>query len=134
MSDKPDTPTVEGVVLDEALLDRLRDENPRFHESAYLFVLSALHYVIGRLPQPRHISGPELATGVRDLALERFGPLARSVLEHWGIHGTEDVGHVVFALVAVGVLIKQDEDDPSDFRDVYDFDEAFARYQWGGPA
>jgi uncharacterized repeat protein (TIGR04138 family) len=74
---------------------------------------------------PRHISGRELAEGVRDLSVEQFGPLARTVLEHWGIHATEDVGAIVFALVESGVLIKQDEDSPGDFEDVFDFDDAF---------
>lgn len=123
-----------GIIIDDQVLDRLRERNPRFHEAAYLFVLSALHHVIERLPEPRHISGRELAEGVRDLAIERFGPMARTVLEHWGVRATADVGELVFALVDCGILIKQDEDLPEDFRDVFDFDEAFERdYPWGRP-
>ena len=38
------------------------------------------------------------------VALERFGPLARTVLEHWGIHATEDLGDIVFALVEDKVI------------------------------
>lgn len=115
----------------EDILDRLRERNPRFHGKAYLFLLSALHRVMEDLEAPRHISGRELARGVRDLALERFGPLARTVLEHWGIHATEDLGEIVFALVECGVLIKQDEDRREDFRDVFDFEEAFETdYPW----
>lgn len=121
-----------GIIIDDQVLDRLRERNPRFHEAAYLFVLSALHHVIERLPEPRHISGRELVEGVRDLAIERFGPMARTVLEHWGVRATADVGELVFALVDCGILIKQDEDLPEDFRDVFDFDEAFERdYPWG---
>jgi uncharacterized repeat protein (TIGR04138 family) len=123
---------MDGILLEEALLERLRARHPEFHDGAYVFVLSALHYVIAHLPEPRHISGRELAEGVRDLALERFGPLARTVLEHWGIRATGNVGDVVFALVEAGVLIKQDEDGPEDFLGVYDFDEAFERYPWTG--
>jgi len=123
-----------GPVLDDAILDRLRERNPRFHESAYLFVLAALHHVIHELPEPRHISGRELATGVRDLAILRFGPMARTVLEYWGMRVTEDVGDIVFGLVECGILIKQDEDTLADFSDVYDFDEAFEPdYPWGEP-
>jgi uncharacterized repeat protein (TIGR04138 family) len=114
-----------SIVLDDAVLERLRERNPRFQEMAYVFVLSALHYVLQHLPEARHISGRELAEGVRDLARERFGPMARSVLEHWGIHETGDVGDIVFALVEGGVLIKQDEDTRADFENVYDFDVAF---------
>jgi len=120
---------MDGIVLDDALVDRLRERSPQFHESAYVFVLGALQYVISALPAPRHISGRELAEGVRDLALERFGPMARTVLEHWGINATDHVGDIVFALVDVGVLIKQDEDGPEDFHHVYDFDEAF-EHRW----
>ncbi len=52
----------------------------------------------------RHISGEELAHGVRDLALKQYGPMARTVLGHWGIHGTDDLGEIVFAMVECGVL------------------------------
>ena len=118
-----------GPFLDDAIVDRLRERNPRFHESAYLFILSALHHVIQKLPEPRHISGAELAAGVRDLAILRFGPMARTVLEHWGIQATADIGAIVFALVECGILIKQDDDSLADFTDVYDFDEAFEQDQ-----
>ena len=115
----------------DEVLDRLQERNPRFHASAYVFVLHALHSVISSLEAPRHVSGQELAEGVRRLALDRFGPLARTVLEHWGIHDTDDVGRVVFAMVEQGILIKQDGDQPEDFADVYDFEEAFElNYPW----
>ncbi len=120
------------VQFADEILGRLQERNPRFHAKAYLFVLSALQVVIEGLERPRHISGEELANGVRNLAIERFGPLARTVLEHWGVHSTEDVGDVVFALVECGVLVKQDEDRREDFRELFDFEEAFERaYPWG---
>ncbi len=116
----------------DEILDKLQRKDPRFHTKAYLFVLSALQSVVDTLQPPRHITGGELALGVRDLALVRFGPLARTVLEHWGIHATDDVGRIVFALVECGVLVKQDEDRLEDFRDVFDFEDAFERgYPWG---
>jgi uncharacterized repeat protein (TIGR04138 family) len=114
-----------SIILDDVVLDKLRERYPRYQETAYIFVLSALHHVIEHLPEPRHITGRELAEGVRDLAVARFGPMARSVLEHWGVNRTADVGELVFALVEAGILIKQDEDELSDFADVFDFDEAF---------
>lgn len=116
---------MKGILLDDDTLEQLRERHPRFLESAYLFILSALHYVLGKLEEPRHVSGRELTLGVRDLAIARFGPLARTVLEHWGIRSSADVGAIVFALVECGILIKQDEDRPEDFKDVFDFDEAF---------
>lgn len=121
-----------SVIFDEQVMDRLRERHPRFHETAYLFILSALHFVLEQLTQPRHISGRELAKGVRDLALERYGPMARTVLEHWGIQSTRDLGEIVFALVDCGILIKQEDDALEEFDGVFDFEEAFDRdYPWG---
>jgi uncharacterized repeat protein (TIGR04138 family) len=115
----------------DEVLDRLQERHPRFHARSYIFVLQSLHWVIQSLEEPRHVSGRELAEGVRELALDRFGPMARTVLEHWGIHGTEDVGRVVFAMVEQGILIKQDGDQQEDFADVFDFEEAFElNYPW----
>ncbi|CAN5780602.1 hypothetical protein BH23GEM11_BH23GEM11_03660 [soil metagenome] len=120
------------VEFADEILDRLRDRDPRFHPKAYLFVLSALHHVMGGLDKPRHISGKELAAGVRDLALREFGLLARTVLGHWGVHATDDVGDIVFALVDAGVLVKEEEDQARDFRALFDFEEVFDRnYPWG---
>lgn len=119
--------------MDEELFAALRERNPQYEEAAYIFVLASLNHVLEHLQSPRHISGRELAEGVRDLAIQRFGPMARTVLEYWGIQQTEDVGHIVFALVEAGILIKQDEDSPADFAHVYDFDEAFESPFTRGP-
>lgn len=116
----------------EEMLDQLQERNPRFHGKAYLFLLSALHGVMKDLDEPRHISGKELVEGARTLALGQYGPMARTVLEHWGIHATEDLGDIVFTLVDVGVLIKQNDDTRAEFCDVFDFEDAFERdYPWG---
>jgi uncharacterized repeat protein (TIGR04138 family) len=121
------------MVVGQNLLEKLREKNPRYSDAAYLFILSALQYTIDKLDEPRHITGQELALGCRDLAIEQFGPLARTVLEHWGIHSTADMGEIVYALIDCRVLTKQESDSLEDFRDVFDFDEAFDRdYPWGG--
>ncbi len=115
----------------EETLATLQERHPRFHRYAYAFLLDALHTVIGGMREARHISGEELVHGVRDLAMERYGPLARTVLEYWGIHSTEDLGEVVFALVEIGILVKQDEDGLEDFEDLFDFVEVFDHnYPW----
>ena len=116
----------------DELLDLLRERNPRFDPRSYSFVLDALNSVLNELGEKRHITGAELAEGVRQVAIERFGPLARTVLEHWGIHSTRDVGSVVFALVEQKILTTQEGDSPEDFADVFDFEEVFERnYPWG---
>lgn len=120
-----------GLQFQEEVLDQLRERNPRFHARSYEFVMLALHSVIQSLEEPRHITGRELTEGVRELALGQYGVLAKTVLEHWGIHGTRDVGDVVFAMVEQGILVKEDDDSLDDFADVYDFEEAFeTNYPW----
>ena len=115
----------------DEILDQLQERNPRFHARSYEFVLRTLHSVIRSLDEPRHITGRELTDGVRELALGQYGPLARTVLEHWGIHETEDVGRVVFAMVEQGILVKEDEDHQEDFTDLFDFEEVFdLDYPW----
>ena len=122
-----------GILLAESVMHRLRERYPGYSDTAYVFILSALHYTIETLDEPRHISGHELAHGCRELAIDRWGLMARSVLEYWGIHSTRDLGAIVFALVECGVLVKKDEDSLDDFDSVYDFDTAFAReYPWPG--
>jgi uncharacterized repeat protein (TIGR04138 family) len=124
-----------GISLADSVMDRLRRRYPSYHETAYLFILSALQFTIERIGEPRHISGRELAEGCRDLALERWGLMARSVLEFWGIRSTRDLGEIVFALVDCGVLVKRDDDSLADFDSVFGFDDAFDRhYPWSPPA
>ena len=115
----------------DGIMDRIRLREPRFHENAYLFVLSALEYCQARLTERRHITGRELASACRDLALDRYGVMARLVLEHWGVRATADIGDMVFALVDLGLLISQPNDSREDFADVFEFDQAFERdYPW----
>ncbi len=122
-----------GILLADNVIDRLRRRYPSYHETAYVFILSALHFSIDRLNEPRHISGQELAEGCRDLALQRWGLMARSVLGYWGIASTRDLGEIVFALVELGVLVKQADDHIESFDDVFDFAEAFEySYPWPG--
>lgn len=114
----------------EGFLDKIEkvlEENPKYRFEAYSFVLAGLHHTTGKLKQPRHVTGAELLEGIRQYALQQYGPMARTVLEYWGITATEDFGRIVFALVNVGVLRKQPQDRIEDFIGVYEFDEAFDR-------
>ncbi len=106
--------------------------NP-YPRSAYNFVQEGLGYTVSKLhgdpkkvdPAKRHISGQQLCYGLRDYAITRYGLLARSVLEHWNIHRTDDFGRIVYALIECGQLSCSEEDRIEDFASVYSFDEAF---------
>jgi uncharacterized repeat protein (TIGR04138 family) len=73
----------------------------------------------------RHVTGRELCEGLRDMAVQRYGMLARTVLRKWGILRTEDFGAIVYTLIDRGELRSSEDDSLDHFRAVYDFDEAF---------
>ena len=106
-------------------------EDPRFSAEAYAFLQEALAYSVKMLERENtashNISGAELLEGVRKYALEEFGPLAKTVLNTWGITRCEDIGAVIFHLVDKGILRKTEEDSMNDFTNGYDFDAAFRK-------
>jgi uncharacterized repeat protein (TIGR04138 family) len=116
-------------------MEQIRLRERRYEEGAYLFVLAALEFAQAKLGVRRHITGRELAIACRDLALERYGVMARVVLERWGVTCTEDIGSVVFTLVDMGFLASLPSDTREQFSDVYDFREAFEDgYPWSAAA
>jgi uncharacterized repeat protein (TIGR04138 family) len=122
----------EFATLEQAFA-QIRERDGRYQERGYLFVLAALEFAQGRLPARRHLGGAELAWACRDFALEQFGLLAPAVLEYWGVTRTEDLGRIVFMLIDVGLLARQESDRREDFDRVYDFADVFrAGYRWPG--
>jgi uncharacterized repeat protein (TIGR04138 family) len=104
----------------------------KYHHDAYRFVFEALHHTQQKLKRPMatdgdderaHITGSELLYGIRDLALERYGLLAKNVFNHWGVKSTSDFGRIVFELIERGEMRKTERDQLSDFFDVYDFED-----------
>ncbi|MEK6674095.1 MAG: Minf_1886 family protein [Planctomycetota bacterium] len=84
----------------------------------------------------RHVSGRDLCWGLRDLALQRWGLLARVVLDAWNIRSTKDFGRIVFGFIDFDLMQKQTDDTLDDFADVFSFiealDEGFRRAGCGG--
>ncbi|QDT36392.1 Minf_1886 family protein [Stratiformator vulcanicus] len=116
-----------------SLTERPTRTKPRYHRNAYHFVFTALQHAQEKLQrtaahvveeEEAHISGPELCLGLRELSHDKFGLLAKTVLEQWGIRSTDDVGRIVFELIERGEMRKTDRDRLSDFADVFDFEHA----------
>lgn len=101
----------------------LRDD--RYSREAYRFVQEGLEYTVQRRGRKGHVTGRELLEGLRDHARERFGLMARTVLNQWGVKTTADFGEIVFNLVEEQVMSKQDTDTRADFENVYDFEQVF---------
>lgn len=88
-------------------------------------VVSAIREIGGVEKLNRHVSGVDLCWGLRDMAHRKWGYMARSVLQRWGITRTLDFGRIVFAAIDAGLMQKQPSDTLDDFDGVYDFVTAF---------
>jgi uncharacterized repeat protein (TIGR04138 family) len=113
-------------------LDSVVANDPRYQRDGYIFLRDALDFTTKQQKKikgvtVRHVSGPELLDGVRRYALKEFGPMVTTVFDSWGIHSCEDIGNMVFNLIGAGVFGKTEEDSIEDFKNVYDFEEAFVR-------
>jgi uncharacterized repeat protein (TIGR04138 family) len=113
-------------------LDSIVATDPRYQRDAYVFLRDALDFTTKQQKKikgvnVRHVSGPELLDGVRRYALKEFGPLVTTVFDNWGIHSCEGIGNMVFNLIGAGVFGKTEEDSIEDFKNVYDFEEAFVK-------
>lgn len=105
----------------------------KYHQDAYRFLQEALHHTQKKLnriadvseEEDAHITGQELMYGVKELASQRFGILAKNVFWHWNVHSTGDFGRIVFDMIERGEMRKTERDQLSDFFDVYDFEDAF---------
>ena len=113
-------------------LDSIVASDPRYHRDAYVFLRDSLDFTTKQQKKikgatVRHVSGPELLEGVRQYALKEFGPMVMTVFDNWGIHSCEDIGNMVFNLIDAGIFGKTQEDSIEDFKNVYEFEEAFVK-------
>jgi uncharacterized repeat protein (TIGR04138 family) len=106
--------------------------DPRYHEEAYTFVREGLDHTLKTLDPAdssgsHHVSGGQLLEGIRQYAIEQFGPITLTVLAKWGVRSCMDFGEIVFNMVDAQILGKTENDSREDFREIYDFREAFLR-------
>lgn len=116
----------------DSTLERILADDSRYHRDAYLFVREALDFtqkliVRENRGQVRHVTGQELLDGIRQFALQQFGPMATTVFEEWGVKNCRDFGEIVFNMVEIGLLAKTEKDSRDDFQNGYDFDDAFRK-------
>ena len=119
-------------------VEQLIARDPRFDKEAYFFVRDALDFTVRQLKRqpprpgsaadaPRHVTGQELLEGVRQFALQEYGPMTATVLAHWRVTRTEDIGTLVFNLIEVGIFGRTEQDSIKDFKDGFDFHDAFVK-------
>ena len=108
-------------------------EPRQYSAKAVEFIHHGLDYTVKHIHGPevpeaaqcRHVSGQQLCDGLRELALARWGRMARTVLHCCNVCDTMDFGQIVFSLIDVGMMQKVEGDTIEDFRNVYDFQTVF---------
>ena len=105
-------------------------QDQRYPDDAYEFVNDVVAFTVKKRAESnpagrRHVSGGELLECFRELGIARFGPLVHEVMAQWGIKAGLDVGNIVFNMIEHKLLRKSEEDSIDDFKNSYDFEEAF---------
>lgn len=141
-----------AMMFDTYKLRELTVQDPRYRVEAYYFILETLDFARTQLQmghnavsqsmpelagaeeddeadEPEesssHITGQELCEALRIRATWMFGYMAKTVLNRWGIHTTDDVGEIVYNMVRNHKIRVTAEDSLEDFRGVYDFQTVF---------
>ena len=113
------------------VIKEIHTKDDRFGKGAYYFIREALDHTLKAMEKKDkdkcgHVSGNELLEGIREYALERFGPMTMTLMDHWNIRKCRDFGEIVFNLVEHGILGRTENDSLEDFEGGYDFKQAFA--------
>jgi uncharacterized repeat protein (TIGR04138 family) len=121
----------------EGELNRIVEADSRYDREAYVFLRQALDFChrselkAGRKMRlvektgENHVSVAQLLDGIRQYALQEYGPMAMMVLNSWGVKSGEDFGEVVFKMVEHRLLSVTEQDTREEFRKGFDFFEAF---------
>jgi uncharacterized repeat protein (TIGR04138 family) len=111
----------------EDALRRLTERDSRYDIDAYRFVFESLDFTLKHIGRRSgHVSGRELAEGIKLYALDRFGGLAPMVFGCWGVRSTDDFGEIVFGLVDAELMGRTDDDTKDDFHNAFSFADAFS--------
>ena len=102
----------------EDAVNELTAKYPQYAPEAYEFLRAGLDYTSEHLHgegKQAHMTAEQLYLGSCAYALQEYGPLARKLLEMWGINTSRGFGCVVYNLIEVGVFGKQKGDTQEEF-------------------
>lgn len=116
-------------------VEKIVEKDPRYARAAYYFLRMGLDHTVKKVQADKnrvvrqgvsgnHVSGQELLEGIREFALEQYGPMAFTLFSNWGLRGSANFGDIVFNLIEARVLGKTEDDNPTDFQNGFDFHEA----------
>ena len=113
-------------------VEKILQRDARYQRDAYVFVREGLAFTQKMIEKSgkeevRHVTGQELVEGLRAYALQQYGPMALMILLEWGVRSCADFGEIVFNMVESHLLAKTEKDSREDFKNGYDFEQAFRR-------
>jgi len=107
-------------------LEQIAGEDGRFSPPGIRFVYEGLGFTVKKITvEPSHVSGQMLCEGLKKLAIQKWGRMAKAVLNAWGIKTTRDFGEIVYLMIKNEWMSSQPTDSIDDFNNVYDFKAVF---------
>lgn len=104
-------------------------KDSRYNPDAYEFVMDALFFTQKKFKITGHVGAKELLLGIKELILNKYGPLAKTVLNYWGVNTTDDFGEIVFNMINAGLMRRTEKDARQDFNGVYDFNAGLSVFK-----
>ena len=150
LGDEAASPTLEELREAQEMMRRFVDvieTDGRYPLEAFRFLQEGLDHAVKRshgpaagLAQraeakedlsehPHHVTGRQLCEGIVELALRRWGRMAKTVLGSWNINASSDFGAMVFLLVENDLLQKTERDRQEDFDNVFNFADLERAYE-----
>lgn len=115
-------------------IEEIAKSDGRYSLKAFEFVHEGLNHTVKKYhsdevesESPRHISGKELCMGLAEFASQKWGRMAKVVLNQLGVNSTYDFGSIVYLMVEHEWMYARPEDTIEEFKDVYDFEEVFEK-------
>ncbi len=111
-------------------------EDPRYPLDAYFFVRDGFEYAVRRFQEEQAslgknakntLSGAELSNGLKEFALDEFGPMAAFTLGEWNIFSTSDFGELVYNLIKMKLFSQNKGDKREDFDNLFDLQAELRR-------
>ncbi len=115
-------------MIRKELIESGRDR--RYRIGGYEFVLNGMEFYITSIGEKRHVKGRELSRGLLLFAQKQFGPLAKTVLNYWGITTIRDIGNIVYNMIDLGIMTKRPDDSIEDFYEEFDIDSYFNKQEY----
>jgi uncharacterized repeat protein (TIGR04138 family) len=99
----------------------------RYSLDAYELVASSLSFYRMKNEAQGHLSASTIVSALGELAVTKFGPLAKTVLSETGIHTPVDVGNIIYNLIDIDLFSKDEDDSLDEFYECNDIFEGIDR-------